>query len=155
MQIIVTALGGKVEFRKDIEVERDPVCIELTEDFWDLPFVKNSKVPKVPSLKMCEAHGDHVMTIPEGYNFKCYGSSKNCKYEVMGDSKNIFMVQGHPEYHPPFMCNRAAEWYLSFEKKELTEENIIAFLEKNLSKECNKNVNSQEWRNICYNFMKN
>lgn len=154
MQIIVKALGGEVI--KGTMIERFPVKMNLDEAFWNFKYVKDSQVDKREYLKICEAHGDYVTKLPdEKYKFKKYGSSTNCEYECICDEKGqVFMVQGHPEYHPDFSCMRGAAFFLSFRKIEPTEENIKKFLEENEKAEANQNVNVVELRKICYSFMK-
>lgn len=155
MEIVISALGGKIGNMGKGKNVRDPEKIKLIEDFWNLQFVKNSTVSKVETLSMCEAHGDFIEQWPDKYKIKIYGKSPSCNCEVMVDEKEkLFLVQGHPEYHPQFFITRGVEWYLSFEKKENTEENCLNFLNKSLSLEHNKNVNSKEWRQLCYTFMK-
>lgn len=153
MQIIMSALGGKVI--KSGIVQRFPVEINLQEKFWDLGFVKKSGIKK-QQLKICQAHGDAVVApAEENFGIELIGRSEKCEYEVLVDkTEKIFLIEGHPEYSPMFLAMKGVEWYLMFEKLEPTEENVVKFLEKSENDEKNKNNGFNEWRAICFTFMK-
>ena len=83
------------------------------------------------------------------------GDSKNCKTELLvNPSEKIFMIQGHPEYYPPFNYNRFAPIFLKRMKKEDSDESVEKFINNELGCEQSKNVNINQWRSICYSFMK-
>ena len=153
MQMIISALGGEVK-RSNI-IQRFPVDIKLKDKFWDFNFVKKSGIVKQP-MKICQAHGDHVIKAPDSkYNVELIGSSENCKFEVLVDKQEkIFLIEGHPEYSPMFLSMKGVEWYLSFEKLEATESNVKAFLDKSEKNADNQNNKFNEWRALCYTFMK-
>ena len=73
---------------------------------------------------------------------------------MVDNKEEIFLIQGHPEYYPPFLVVRAADWYLSFLQREPTDENIKNYIVEFCEEEHNKNVNSKEWRQMCFTFMK-
>jgi GMP synthase-like glutamine amidotransferase len=155
MQIFFTGIGGKVANIGKGKAQRFPETVRIDPSFWELQFVKDSGVVKRDTMKICEAHGDYIDTWPEEFKVNLYGTSDSCRCEVMGDTKEkVFLIQGHPEYHPQFLVNRAVDWYLSFEKKEPNKENIEAYIEKYNKEEYNQNVDSIEWRKLCYTFMK-
>ena len=155
MEIVISALKGKIANLGKGKAQRFPEKIKLNNDFWNLQFVKNSKVPQNELLKMCEAHGDYIDSFPDNYGLNIYGTSNSCKCEIMVDNKEkIFLIQGHPEYYPPFLVVRAADWYLSFLQREPTDENIKNYIVEFCEEEHNKNVNSKEWRQMCFTFMK-
>ena len=158
MQIIVSALGGKIEKMKGTP-RGAPELIEIVDDkFYDFNFYKKNFNEKKKFLKISEAHGDEITKFPEDkYKFRLYGSSKSCKNEIMVDDKEkIFLIQGHPEYHPQFNSHRVAKFFIQFRlKKEATKEQIEKFIEDNINSEDAKNVNIEEYRKMCYYFMKN
>ena len=158
MQIIVSALGGKIEKMKGTP-RGAPELIEIVDDkFYDFNFYKKNFNEKKNFLKISEAHGDEITKFPEDkYKFRLYGSSKSCKNEIMVDDKEkIFLIQGHPEYHPKFNSHRVAKFFIQFRlKKEATKEQIEKFIEDNINSEDAKNVNIEEYSKMCYYFMKN
>ena len=158
MQIIVNALGGKVEKMEGSHIGM-PELIEIINDkFYEFDFYKKNFKDKKKFLRISEAHGDEITKFPEDkYNFKLYGSSKSCKNEIMVDDKEkIFLIQGHPEYHPQFNSHRVAKFFIQFRlKKEATKEQIEKFIDDYINNENAKNVNIEEYRKMCYYFMKN
>ena len=108
-------------------------------------------------MKISEAHGDEITEYPEEkYKIKLFGSSKSCKNEIMVDEKEkIFLIQGHPEYHPQFNSHRVAKFFVQFRlKREPTKEEIEKFIDDYINNEDAKNVNIEEYRKMCYYFMK-
>lgn len=158
MQIIVNALGGKVEKMKG-EHRGKPEDIEIIDEkFYNYNFYKYSGVEKRKKLRICEAHGDEITQLPEEkYKIKIFGTSKSCKIEIMVNEKeNILLIQGHPEYHPEFNSHRVAKFFIQFRNKiEPTKEAIEKFIANYLNDEFSKNVNSVEYRKLCYYFIKN
>ena len=157
MQIINTALGGTV--RKMEMGRRKPEDIEIIDDkFYEFNFYKKSGIEKKKILRINEAHGDEIDKYPdEKYHIKLYGTSKSCKNEIMvDDQEKIFLIQGHPEYHPEFNSNRVAKKFVEFRYKlEPCTENIEKFISDTVNDEFAKNVNYIEYRKLCYYFMKN
>ncbi len=155
MQIFVTAMGGKVE-KMELPFVRGPTEILINQDFWNLDFVKKSGVNKTESLYMMQAHGDECTSIPEQLNIRNYAKSDSCFNEVLVcEDERIFLIQGHPEYHPLFNIERMVPFYLMREGKEKTLENIIE-LKKKFEEEMNSvQTHSLEWRMICNSFLKN
>ena len=155
MEIFISALGGKISNMGKGVFERFPADIMIKDDFWNLNFVKRSCVEKTKSLRLNEVHGDYIDTYPEKYGFIHMGDSKNCKTELLvHPSEKIFMIQGHPEYYPPFNYNRFAPIFLKRMKKEDSDESVEKFINNELGCEQSKNVNINQWRSICYLFMK-
>ena len=104
---------------------------------------------------MMKAHGDECTLIPEEGKLKNFGKSKNCYNEIMvSEDERIFLVQGHPEYVPLFNIERMAPIILIRENQERTLENILARKEKYLT-EMEIEVDFNEYRNLCYTFLKN
>ena len=157
MQIINTALGGTV--RKMEMGRRKPEDIEIIDDkFYEFNFYKKSGIEKKKILRINEAHGDEIDKYPdEKYHIKLYGTSKSCKNEIMvDDQEKIFLIQGHPEYHPEFNSNRVAKRFVEFRfKLEPCKENIEKFISDTVNDEFAKDVNYIEYRKLCYYFMKN
>ena len=155
MEIFISALEGKISNMGKGVFERFPADIMIKDDFWNLNFVKKSCVEKTKSLRLCEAHGDYIDTFPEKYGFIHMGDSKNCKNELLvHPNEKIFMIQGHPEYYPPFNYNRFAPIFLKRMKNDESDESIEKFITNELGNEQSKNVNIHQWRSICYSFMK-
>ena len=104
---------------------------------------------------MMQAHGDECTVIPPEGKLTHYGKSLNCYNEIMiCEDERIFLVQGHPEYIPIFNIERMSPLILLREKKEKTLENILAQREKYLS-EMVGDLHHNEYRNLCYTFLKN
>ena len=109
-------------------------------------------------MKINEAHGDEISEYPDDkYKIKLYGSSQSCKNEIMvDDNEKILLIQGHPEYHPEFNSHRVAKFFIQFRlKKEPTKEEIEKFIYDYINNDEAKNVNVEEYRKMCYYFMKN
>ena len=157
MQIIISALGGKITKMKE-PPKGTPEQIEIINDkFYEFNFYKNIGIEKKKYLKISEAHGDEISEYPdEKYKIKLFGSSKSCKNEIMVDEKEkILLIQGHPEYHPQFNSHRVAKFYIQFRlKKEPTKEEIEKFIDDYINNEDAKNVNIEEYRKMCCFFMK-
>jgi GMP synthase-like glutamine amidotransferase len=159
-QILVQALGGEMNSKDQRVFIRGAESIRISDDFWNIQFVKNSNVPKVDSLVILEAHGDHVVSLPDYdlYKFKSYGTSESCKIEmIVSENERIFALQGHPEYHPEFNICRVASLFCMMRKIEPTEENkeIVRndYIKSLYSK--HSSINSNEFRRICFSFLKN
>ena len=157
MQIIISALGGKITKMKE-PPKGTPEQIEIINDkFYEFNFYKNIGIEKKKYLKISEAHGDEISEYPdEKYKIQLFGSSKSCKNEIMVDEKEkILLIQGHPEYHPQFNSHRVAKFYIQFRlKKEPTKEEIEKFIDDYINNEDAKNVNIEEYRKMCCYFMK-
>ena len=157
MQIIISALGGKITKMKE-PPKGTPEQIEIIDDkFYEFNFYKNIGIEKKKYLKISEAHGDEISEYPdEKYKIKLFGSSKSCKNEIMVDEKEkILLIQGHPEYHPQFNSHRVAKFFVQFRlKREPTKEEIEKFIDDYINNEDAKNVNIEEYRKMCYYFMK-
>jgi len=157
MQIIISALGGKITKMKE-PPKGTPEQIEIINDkFYEFNFYKNIGIEKKKYLKISEAHGDEISEYPdEKYKIKLFGSSKSCKNEIMVDEKEkILLIQGHPEYHPQFNSHRVAKFYIQFRlKKEPTKEEIEKFIDDYINNEDSTNVNIEEYRKMCCYFMK-
>ena len=158
MQIIVSALGGKITKMEGNTHRGTPEQIEIIDDkFYEFNFYKNTGIEKKKFLKISEAHGDEISIDPdEKYKIKLYGSSKSCKREIMVDEKEkLLLIQGHPEYHPEFNSHRVAKFFIQFRlKKEPTKEEIEKFIDNYINNEDAKNVNVEEYRKMCCYFMK-
>ena len=157
MQIIVSALGGKISKMEGTH-RGTPEEIEIIDDkFYEFNFFKNTGLGPSKFLKISEAHGDEITEYPdEKYKIKLYGSSKSCKNEIMVDEKEkIFLIQGHPEYHPQFNSHRVAKFFVQFRlKKEPTKEEIEKFIDEYINNKDAQNVNVEEFRKMCCYFMK-
>ena len=157
MQIIISALGGKISKMEGTH-RGNPEDIEIIDDkFYEFNFYKNIGIEKKKYLKISEAHGDEITEYPdEKYKIKLYGSSKSCKNEIMVDEKErIFLIQGHPEYHPQFNSHRVAKFFVQFRlKKEPTKEEIEKFIDEYINNKDAQNVNIEEYRKMCCYFMK-
>ena len=157
MQIIVSALGGKISKMEGTH-RGTPEEIEIIDDkFYKFNFFKNTGLGLSKFLKISEAHGDEITEYPdEKYKIKLYGSSKSCKNEIMVDEKEkIFLIQGHPEYHPQFNSHRVAKFFVQFRlKKEPTKEEIEKFIDEYINNKDAQNVNIEEFRKMCCYFMK-
>ena len=155
MQIIINSLGGKISSVGIGKHRSIPEDIEIDNKFYEYNFVKNSGIEKKSILRICEAHGDYIDEFDHNM-FTLLGKSNSCKCEILIDKmEKIFLIQGHPEYNPEFIINRAAPIFVKMRYKlDPNDENIEKYIEEELSNEMCKNVNILEYRNLCYTFMK-
>ena len=155
MQIIINSLGGKISSVGIGKHRSIPEDIEIDNKFYEYNFVKNSGIEKKSILRICEAHGDYIDEFDHNM-FTLLGKSNSCKCEILIDKmEKIFLIQGHPEYNPEFIINRAAPIFVKMRYKlEPNDENIEKYIKEELSNEMCKNVNILEYRNLCYTFMK-
>ena len=143
----------ELEMKHDENMVNEDIMID--DSFWELNFVKKTNLPPMKNLRLCEAHGDFIDEYPEKYGFKLMGTSASCKCEVLVDKEEkILMIQGHPEYFSPFNYNRIGKLFLLRTEKNVTDEAVIQFIEKELQQPQCQNININEWRTICYSFMK-
>lgn len=158
MQLIVNALGGKVELMEPGKFIVGAEKLNINSDFWNLNFAKNSGVEKSDSLVIHQAHGDHVTIMPnEGlFNLKSYASSESCTHEIIAsDDERIFCLQGHAEYSTEFSISRAASFLCLRQKLEITVENMIKVKEHFIKNEKYPALHCEELRKLCYSFLKN
>jgi len=155
-QQISNALGGEVDSMRNRKKNKlgcvsTPEEIELADDFWNLDFVKKSGVSKQNSLSLYEAHGDEVTNIPE--TFKRFGSSKSCENEVLlSEDGRVFTMQGHPEYDVEFTCARSLN--STYADSEVSHQQMDSLLIEKVKQKGNLDNNQDEWRKICYSFLK-
>ena len=155
MQIIINSLGGKISSVEKGKHRSIPEDIEIDNKFYEYNFVKKSGIEKKNILRICEAHGDYIDEFDHNM-FTLLGKSNSCKCEILIDKmEKIFLIQGHPEYNPEFVINRAAPIFAKMKYKlEPNDENIEKYIKQELNNEMSKNVNILEYRNLCYTFMK-
>jgi len=155
-QLICYAHGGIVDMleakKKDkTYFVRTPTAIKLAEEFWEIPFIKQSGVPKKNEYVISQAHGDEVTEYPEFV--KNYGSSDTCKNEVfVSNDYRYFLIQGHPEYSPDFMIVRAFKFFTG--GKTLSEEEMEK-IKSNMRQIMKPQVDLSAWRGFCFSFLKN
>jgi GMP synthase-like glutamine amidotransferase len=150
-QLISEALGGKVTKLLSGKFVSGKTKVEVNDEFWELPFVKTSKVEKKQYLEVTQAHGDEISVLAPGY--KIFGWSETCEREVMfSDDGKVFMVQGHPEYDMAFVMARLVESQIKMRNLEKTEENRLLILEEGLKE--NQSFDKWPLREICYSFLK-
>ena len=155
-EIIASAFKGKIikqpwtnEACYDIEK------IYLSENFFNLNFVKKSKIEKTKFLYINEAHSESISQLPQFPKFNIYGYSDSCKYEILVDDKEkIFLIQGHPEYSPGLYICKDVDYFMEINKIEYNEENKQIFIQKYLNEEKRKNAGFVSWRKLCWTFMK-
>jgi len=91
-QVIAKALGGTVG-----RIEHGwNVGFRSTEILEFLEFMSPIEQLIVPAL-----HNEEIKILPNG--FKHLGSSKNCKFSLVGKNDHIFSTQMHPEMPPSFL----------------------------------------------------
>lgn len=155
-QLIIQALGGKVQKMKT-DFSMFPEVLNINDDFWEIDFVKKSKVEKTKTLIIPQAHGDEVIEIPKTTStIKNFGQSNFCHNEILvSEDEKLFLVQGHPEYNPHFSLGRIVPFYLSRRQLEMNVENGLKAMEELEKNEFHDKVNSEELRKLCYSFLKN
>ena len=112
--------------------------LNLSDDFYELPYVKQVDLSGFDDLVIDEIHQDHITRLPEGGKILC--SSKNTEIEAFTIDNNFLAFQGHPEYNTKFQVglhwrfykpevDNFDEWAQDFMKnkfkQELTQEKII------------------------------
>jgi len=154
-QLLCHALGGKVdilEARKNDKTffVRGPNTLSITDDFWKIPFIKNSGIKPQKEYNIMQAHGDEVVAHSDF--IKNYASSDTCKNEVLvSDDLRYFLIQGHPEYVPEFNFNRGYRFFLQgkvldHEGYEKTKRDLIDSMKLK--------PDAIVWRSFCYSFLK-
>lgn len=153
-QLIMQALGSTVQ-KMERDFVRYPELLEIDDSFWELGFVKSSKVEKCKNLVIPQAHGDEVVNIPEGTNIRNYAQSESCKNEfLVSDDERLFLIQGHPEYRPEFNLARMAPFFVQRQGKEKSHENIMEALEDLRKNYLTREVTSVDLRKLCFAFLK-
>ena len=67
-QMLAQALGGTVERNHKVGFKAATEPITLSEEFYDLPYVKSHKslcARKPKSLHFVKSHGDHISKLPD------------------------------------------------------------------------------------------
>lgn len=91
MQLLGHSLGGRVA--PAVKREYGPAEVELIG--LSTPLFANFKSP-IPSLKVWMSHGDHIETMPPG--FEVLARSPNSPVAAMGDmARGLYGLQFHPE----------------------------------------------------------
>lgn len=158
MQLLVNALGGKVENMGVGKFIVGAEKLNLNSDFWNLNFAKVSGVEKSESFVIHQAHGDHVTIMPNQgkLNLKSYASSESCTHELIAsDDEKVFCLQGHAEYSTEFSISRASNFLCLRQKLEVNVENMIKVKEEFIKNEKYPALHCDELRKICFSFLKN
>ena len=162
LEIIMSGFGAKLNKSEwDENSKYGPEVINLSDEFWELDYVKKSGIEKRKSLIIAEAHSEQIIKYPpkERNYFRTVGKSITCECEVSIDKKGkILMFQGHPEYSPGLSVSSSLTMLMEFSgynQEDINEESMKKFEEEYLNKEENKNSNFNEWRAICDSFMRN
>ena len=155
-QLICHSYGGKVDMLEMKKKDKSYFVSNLTackidDEFWDIPFIKESGVKPSKELVLMQAHGDEVVEYPDF--IKNYASSDTCKNEVLvSNDHRYFLIQGHPEYSADFIIIRAIKFFAG--GRELShEENEKIKNEYHLKNKIKHN--RYEWRAFCFSFLKN
>ncbi len=156
LEIIVSAFKGEIIKQPwSSEACYDIEKIFINKDFFNLDFVKKSKIEKTNFLYINEAHSESISKLPKFPKLNIFGYSNSCKYEVLVDeNEKIFLIQGHPEYSPGLYLCKDIDYFMEIKKIEYNEENKKQFLNDYLNEEKRKNANFIIWRKLCWSFMK-
>ena len=144
-QIIAQALGGRVEKINGDFIDEGETLI-VNNEFYELPFVKNSKICAAKQLVIAQAHYDHIVELPKGG--KLYASSKSTNTEIYTVNDNILGIQGHPDYNEVMICRS------SFKKNSPLLRNYAKFEEQCLKKKFPTPLTQKEVLQVCYSFLK-
>jgi GMP synthase-like glutamine amidotransferase len=144
-QIIAQALGGKVEKMPRDFIDGGEV-LKVRSEFYELPFVKGSKLDAAKQLVIAQAHSDHIVELPA--SAKHYASSENTNVEIYTINNNILGLQGHPDYNE-VMIVRA-----SYKKNNLNVRNYSKYEEECIKSKFPNSLTQEEMLKICYNFLK-
>ncbi|ADL07134.1 glutamine-hydrolyzing GMP synthase [Thermosediminibacter oceani] len=91
MQLMCHMLGGRVEPAETAEYGRAELVVEEEDGIF-------SGLEK--NLTVWMSHGDSIITLPEG--FRTLARTKNTPHAAIGNGRNLFGVQFHPEVvHTP------------------------------------------------------
>lgn len=154
MQIMMQSLGSEVK-KMNSEFIRFPEKLKIHKDFWNLEFVKSSKVKQSDYFVVPQAHGDEVVNIPTDVAIKNYGESESCKNEILvSDDERLFLIQGHPEYKPQFNLSKMGPVMVKRMGLEITHENIMEASENLMKSYSARQINDYELRRLCFAFLK-
>ena len=156
LEIIVSAFKGEIIKQPwSSEACYDIEKIFINKDFFNLDFVKKSKIEKTNFLYINEAHSESISKLPKFPKLNIFGYSNSCKYEVLvDDNEKIFLIQGHPEYSPGLYLCKDIDYFMKINKIEYNDKNKKKFLNYYLNEEKRKKANFISWRKLCWAFMK-
>ena len=157
-QLLSESLGGKVEKMKNLDSNKERFFIaghemlNVRQEFFELPFVKKSKIKNQDNLIIVQSHGDKITKLSD--KFVCYAGSKNCEIELfVSKCGRYFGLQGHPEYSATYMSSRKAA--IKAHKNIITcKEKINELVEKIIKKKYINEASEYEMRSLCYSFLK-
>jgi len=144
-QIIAQALGGKVEKMPRDFIDGGEV-LKMKPEFYELPFVKNSKLDAAKQLVIAQAHNDHIVELPAAA--KLYASSNNTNVEIYTINNNILGIQGHPDYNEVMIVRS------NYRKSNLNVRNYNKYEEESIKSKFPVGLTQEEMLKICYNFLK-
>lgn len=152
-QIFSHATGGEVICRRERKCVFVIESLNFLPKFWELGFVKNSKVIPVKNMNVMQVHLDEVVTIPEF--MKKFSFSESCPCEILvSDDERVFTLQGHPEYTPEFYLFRTLNNFVSPKSKNLSDDEFEDVLNNFLAATKIKGEVNVNIRSICFSFLK-
>lgn len=128
--------------------------MQISDEFWDIPFIKDSGVKPAKEYIIPQAHGDEVVSYPD--IFKNYASSDSCKNElIVSNNHRYLLLQGHPEYGPEFGLPRMYKMLMQRTGQTDTSHEALEKLKKTFVESTKIQPDTVVWRSICYSFLKN
>jgi len=144
-QVIAQALGGKVE-----KMPRDFIdggeILKVKPEFYELPYVKSSKLDAVKQLVVAQAHSDHVIELP--VTAKLYASSDNTNIEIFTVNNNILAIQGHPDYNEVMLI------ISNYKKNNLNLRNYAKYEQEYKKAKFPNALTQEDMLKVCFNFLK-
>jgi len=144
-QVIAQALGGKVEKMPGDFIHGGEV-LKVKSEFYELPYVKNSKLDAAKQLVVAQAHSDHIIELPA--TAKHYASSDNTNIEIFTVNNNILAIQGHPDY------NEAMLIISNYKKNNLRLRNYAKYEEEYMKTKFPTALTQEDMLKVCFNFLK-
>lgn len=144
-QIIAQALGGKVEKMPREFIDGGEV-LKMKPEFYELPFVRDSKLDAAKQLVIAQAHNDHIVELPAAA--KLYASSDNTNVEIYTINNNILGIQGHPDYNEVMIVRS------NYRKNNLNVRNYNKYEEESIKSKFPVGLTQEEMLKICYHFLK-
>jgi len=144
-QASAQALGGRVE-KMNRSFIRGGELLRTNTAFYDLHYIRELKLDMNKPLVIAEAHGDHIVELPEGAI--CQASSINTNVEIYTLGTNLLAFQGHPDYNEPWTAGA------NYRVRGLSVEDYDKYAEEFIKEKFEDELTHKEIVEICYKFLK-
>lgn len=144
-QASAQALGGRVEKMKRSFIRGGEV-LRTNPAFYELEYVRELGLDLEKALVIAEAHGDHIVELPEGAINQA--SSINTNVEVYTIGTNLLAFQGHPDYNEPWTAGA------NFRVNQLSVVDYDKYAEEFIKEKFPEQLTHRVIVEICYKFLK-